>query len=209
MLNQLNIEIGEDRLPGELCTARGPGLVVFVDGSGNHREMRRNRQVAQTLQHRGLATLLFDLLTPHEAEARTDVYDIQLLAGRLLKALDALPEPVSAQPVGLFGAGTGAAAALVAAVQRPAQVRAIVSRGGHPELAGDALDEVRAPTLLIVGEGDPEVLALSRQAYGRLRGVKRIDIVPRATHLFQEAGALETVAERAADWFLEHLQPGG
>jgi pimeloyl-ACP methyl ester carboxylesterase len=164
-------------------------------------------QVAQTLQHRGLSTLLFDLLTPTEADNRANVFDIGLLSQRVLEAIDALPADMRGLPLGLFGASTGAAAALAAAAERPREVQAVVSRGGRPDLAREALPRVRAATLLIVGGADTEVLQLNREAYKLLACEKRIDLVPRATHLFQEAGTLETVAELARDWFLAHLRP--
>jgi putative phosphoribosyl transferase len=208
MPTQSTIAIGAHALPGDLFTARpSKGLVVFAHGSGSSRSSRRNILVAQTLQRRGLSTLLFDLLTPDEADDRANVFDIRLLADRVLEALDALPTQMQGEPVGLFGASTGAAAALVAAARRPDGVQAVVSRGGRPDLAHDHLAAVRAPTLLIVGGADTEVLRLNRTAYALLRFEKRIDVVPRATHLFEEAGALEIVAGMARDWFLQHLRP--
>jgi len=206
MLNHSRIIIGAQGLEGDLCTVEpARGVVAFAHGSGSSRTSRRNLQVAQTLQWRGLSTLLFDLLTPDEADDRAKVFDIELLAQRMLEALDSLPAKARSLPLGLFGASTGAAAALVAAGRRPDSVQAVVSRGGRPDLAGDALGLVRAATLLIVGGADTEVLELNRAAYRLLRCEKRLDIVPRATHLFQEAGALETVAELASEWFLAHL----
>jgi pimeloyl-ACP methyl ester carboxylesterase len=151
--------------------------------------------------------LLFDLLTAQEAEDRDQVFNIDLLAQRVMQSLDALPPPLRELPIGLFGASTGAAAALMAAAQRPDEVEAVVSRGGRPDLAGDALRHVRAATLLIVGGADTEVLALNRRAYAQLTCEKRIEVVPRATHLFEEAGALEVVADSAAEWFAAHLKP--
>jgi pimeloyl-ACP methyl ester carboxylesterase len=200
------IFIGEKRLAGELCAVSGMrGLVVFAHGSGSSRLSRRNIHVAQSLQARGLGTLLFDLLTPQEADDRANVFDIDLLARRVLEALDAVHAADRVLPVGLFGASTGAAAALVAAAWRPLDVQAVVSRGGRPDLAGDALGRVRAPTLLIVGAADTEVLLLNRQAMRQMHCTRRLDLVPRATHLFEEAGALEEVARLAGDWFEEHL----
>lgn len=199
--------IGPQRLEGLLDTAEAArGLVVFAHGSGSSRLSPRNRFVAQGLQRRGLSTLLFDLLTEDEAEDRANVFDIALLADRVLEALDALAEALpQCPPLGLFGASTGAAAALVAAASRPQAVRAVVSRGGRPDLAGDALARVRAATLLIVGGADTEVLALNRAAYARLECDRRLEIVPGATHLFEEPGALEAVTGLAGDWFVEHL----
>jgi putative phosphoribosyl transferase len=198
--------IGERRLPGDLCTFAGMrGLVIFAHGSGSSRASRRNVQVAETLRGRGFGTLLFDLLTPDEAARPGSAFDIGLLAQRVLQAIDTASTDAHAAPVGLFGASTGAAAALVAAARRPADVQAVVSRGGRPDLAGDALVDVRAPTLLIVGAADADVLRLNRAAAQRLRCEKRIELVPRATHLFQEAGALEEVARLAGDWFEAHL----
>jgi len=199
--------IGPQRLEGDLCMdGHARGLVVFAHGSGSSRRSPRNRQVAQTLQHRGLATLMFDLLTLDEAEDRRHVFDIALLGQRVLEALDALPASVRDVPVGLFGASTGAAAALVAAASRPELVKAVVSRGGRPDLAREHLPLVRAATLLIVGGSDIDVLELNRAAYALLSCGKRIEVVPRATHLFEEAGALEAVARLAGDWFVDHLR---
>jgi putative phosphoribosyl transferase len=208
MLNPSVIAIGPNRLEGNLCLVEPPrGLVVFAHGSGSSRLSRRNIQVARALQRRGLGTLLFDLLTPEEADSRANVFDIPLLAQRVLDALDALPTP-HRQSIGLFGASTGAAAALVAAARRPEAVQAVVSRGGRPDLAGDSLRAVAAPTLLIVGGADTDVLELNRAALGLLRCEKRLEVVPRATHLFEEAGALEVVAGLACAWFIEHLRAG-
>jgi len=186
------------------------GLVVFAHGSGSSRHSSRNRAVAQALQHAGLATLLLDLLT--EREERADVvtgefrFDIDLLATRVAAAVDwaAADDAATSLPVGLFGASTGAAAALIAAADRPA-VRAVVSRGGRPDLADRALDRVEAPTLLIVGGRDDVVIALNRQAFARLTGPKELQIVPGATHLFEEPGALDQVSRLARDWFTRHL----
>jgi len=198
--------IGERRLQGDLCAVPGTrGLVVFAHGSGSSRLSRRNQQVALSLQERGFSTLLFDLLTPDEEIDRANVFDIDLLARRVLQALDAVHADSHTIPIGLFGASTGAAAALVAAARRPQVVQAVVLRGGRPDLAGDALVDVRAPTLLIVGAADAGVIELNREAYGRLRCEKQLDLVPRATHLFEEAGALETVARLAGEWFEAHL----
>jgi len=200
--------IGERRLGAML---RAPpdavGLVIFAHGSGSSRFSRRNNYVADALHRRRLATLLFDLLTEGESADRGNVFDIPLLGDRVLEALDwarAAPA-VSSLPVGLFGASTGAAAALVAAARRPAEIAAVVSRGGRPDLAGPALAQVAAPTLLIVGGCDGEVIDLNEQAAARLRCPHRIEIVAGATHLFEEPGALDQVVTLAAGWFRRHL----
>lgn len=187
------------------------GLVVFSHGSGSSRFSPRNRAVADVLLHAHLATLMLDLLTQDEervdqmtAELR---FDISLQGRRVTAAVDwAVSHPSTAPlPLGLFGASTGAAAALIAAAKRPSIIRAVVSRGGRPDLAGDALDRVTAPTLLIVGGRDAAVLQLNRQALVRLRGKKRLVVVPNATHLFEEPGALNQVAQLARDWFVAQL----
>ncbi|HEY8468267.1 MAG TPA: alpha/beta family hydrolase [Longimicrobiales bacterium] len=208
----VRIPAGEVVLDGDLSLGeRSRGAVVFAHGSGSSRFSPRNRHVAARLQAAGLATLLMDLLTREEERVdevtRELRFDIPLLARRLTAAVDWLAEqPETAElPIGTFGASTGAAAALIAAAERPEAVRAVVSRGGRPDLAGDALERVVAPTLLIVGELDPAVLELNRQALARLRGPKALEIVPGATHLFEEPGALEEVARLAAEWFGEHL----
>jgi putative phosphoribosyl transferase len=191
------------------------GVVLFAHGSGSSRHSPRNRAVAGALQRAGLATVLVDLLTPAEeqVDARTGAlrFDIGLLAARVAALTDWLVrhEPTSGLGVGLFGASTGAAAALVAAAARPAAVAAVVSRGGRPDLAGEALRAVRQPTLLIVGERDPAVIELNRTAMGELGGAARLEIVPGGSHLFQEPGALEQVAGLARDWFVGHLAVAG
>ncbi|GAA4896794.1 dienelactone hydrolase family protein [Streptomyces coeruleoprunus] len=184
-----------------------PVMVVFAHGSGSSRHSPRNRAVAGALQQAGLGTLLLDLLT--EREERRDMmtaehrFDIDLLTSRVVSAIDWLAaEPGTERfAVGLFGASTGAAAALRAAAERPVRVQSVVSRGGRPDLAGDALPRVAAPVLLIVGGADTEVLALNREAAARLRVPYRVEVVPGATHLFEEPGALEHVARAARDWF--------
>ena len=208
------IACGTLTLAGDLATPAHPcGLVLFAHGSGSSRFSTRNRAVARRLQEGGLATLLFDLLTEDEEaiDARTAQlrFDIPLLAGRLVGALDWLANQpaLAALGVGLFGASTGAAAALIAAARRPDRVGAVVSRGGRPDLAGAALAQVSAPTLLIVGGDDREVLALNEEALAELNCEKTLQIVPGATHLFEEPGALEQVAQLAGDWFLRHLRP--
>jgi dienelactone hydrolase len=191
------------------------GLVVFAHGSGSSRHSPRNRTVAAGLRDRGLGTLLVDLLTPEEeaVDVRTGRlrFDIELLAGRLEAAAAWLASQDDTRALGLgyFGASTGAAAALVAAGRRPQGVRAIVSRGGRPDLAGDWLEQVGAPTLLIVGGRDEAVIELNREAHRRLRVERRLEVVPGATHLFEEAGALETVTLLAGDWFARHLENEG
>jgi putative phosphoribosyl transferase len=196
-------------LPGEFAI-REPaiGVVVFAHGSGSSRRSPRNVRVAERLQAEGLATLLFDLLTDDEAGDRRRVFDIGLLARRLEGAVDWLRgEPRTDRlPIAFFGASTGAAAALVASAHLGSDVATVVSRGGRPDLAGDALEAVTAPTLLIVGGADLQVLELNRQAQVQLRCETRLEIVPGATHLFEEPGALERVAELAAAWFADHLR---
>lgn len=211
---QVRIDAGDKVLDGELVAPRAArGVVVFAHGSGSSRFSPRNRAVAQVLQRGGLATLLFDLLTEVEAEAdeRTAAlrFDIALLSRRLAGAVRWLAaEPRwGALRIGLFGASTGAAAALVAAAELPRQVRAVVSRGGRPDLATDALARVRAPTLLLVGERDDMVLDLNRVAADRMTCHREVVVVPRATHLFEEPGTLQQVAEQARDWFLKYLAP--
>jgi putative phosphoribosyl transferase len=180
---------------------------MFVHGSGSSRLSPRNREVAEVFQQHGMATLLFDLLTEAEAAERRNVFDIGLLGRRVEQALDCVAQwnETATLRVGLFGASTGAAAALMAAALRPGSVRAVVSRGGRVDLAQHFLWRVEAPTLLIVGSADPQVLACNRTAYRSLRGVRRIEVVPGASHLFEEPGALQSVAELSANWFDTHL----
>jgi dienelactone hydrolase len=187
------------------------GVVAFAHGSGSGRHSPRNQFVAGALRDAGLATLLLDLLEEDEADDRAKVFDIDLLADRLLAAADWLAaEPLTGRlRLGFFGASTGGGAALVAAARRPAAVGAVVSRGGRPDLAGDALPLVQAPTLLIVGGADDVVLQLNEMALRRLRCVKALEVVPGATHLFPEPGALEEVARLAAAWFVRHLGAAG
>ena len=199
-------------LHGDVALPEGArGLVLFAHGSGSSRHSPRNRYVADVLHGAGLGSLLMDLLTSDEeridertAELR---FDVQLLAERLIGAAEwARVQPdLAGLGLGLFGASTGAAAALIAAAERPDQIRAVVSRGGRPDLAGDALPAVRAPTLLVVGGADEDVLELNRQALDRLRTTKELSIVPGATHLFEERGALERVAELGRAWFLRYV----
>jgi len=204
---QVTVPIGPG-LPGTLAWPEHPsGLVLFAHGSGSSRTSPRNQAVARQLRAAGLATLLFDILTPAEAEQRQNVFEIPTLASRLRVAMDwAVSQPEAASlPAGYFGASTGAAAALLAASMPGARVRAVVSRGGRPDLAGDALYSVRAPTLLIVGGRDEEVLELNRRAYRRLTCPKRLLVIPGATHLFEEPGALEAAGQAATSWLVEHL----
>ena len=205
------IESRDGELSGDLAVPSRPlGIVVFAHGSGSSRHSRRNRAVAEVLQRSGFATLLLDLLTEGEeqVDARTGHlrFDIGLLAGRVTAAVEQIKEQavVRGLPVGLFGASTGAAAALVAAAHDHS-IRAVVSRGGRPDLAGDALRRVQAPTLLIIGSLDPQILDLNRQASLQLAGANRIEVIQGATHLFEEPGALEEVARLAAGWLHDHV----
>jgi dienelactone hydrolase len=194
---------------------KATGIILFAHGSGSRRHSTRNRYVARVLQEGGFGTLLLDLLTP--AEEQVDLrsghlrFDIHLLVGRLVEASDWLQSEPSARrlPIGYFGASTGGGAALVAAAERPSMIHAVVSRGGRPDLAGPALPHVKAPTLLIVGGEDYEVIRLNRDALAKMRCKKHLSIVPGATHLFEEPGALEQVAELALTWFKQHLALGG
>ena len=209
----VHLPAGDATLEGELVVPeQATGVVLFAHGSGSSRHSSRNKFVAGALQTAGLATLLIDLLTreeealdQHTAHLR---FDIQLLAGRLLAATRWLAEEPStrALEVGYFGASTGAGAALVAAAAEPERFGAVVSRGGRPDLAGNALPLVRAPTLLIVGGRDLQVLELNRAAMVRMQAETRLEIVPGASHLFEEPGTLEVVARLARDWFLRHLK---
>lgn len=204
----LVIPAGGIELAGELSIPSAPtGLVIFAHGSGSSRFSPRNRQVALALQQQGFATLLFDLLTA--AEERADAadatlrFDVDFLTERLIGATDWIHQHANtgSLPIGYFGASTGAAAALIAAARRPALIAGIVSRGGRPDLAGGELTSVRAPTLLIVGGNDPYVLELNRAAAARMTARHRIEIVPDASHLFEEPGALARVATLAGGWF--------
>jgi putative phosphoribosyl transferase len=203
-----DVEIGEIGLLGTLAApAAAKGVVAFAHGSGSSRLSPRNRMVAGALQQAGFATLLFDLLTESEAEDRDNVFDIDLLGGRLLLATDwLLEEPsVDGLSIGYFGASTGAAAALVAAAEHPDRLTAVVSRGGRPDLAGSALPKVRVPTLLIVGGYDDVVIDLNRQAMARMTCPTELEIVPGATHLFEEPGCLDHVVALTIDWFARHV----
>ncbi|MDH6544178.1 phosphoribosyltransferase [Streptomyces sp. SPB4] len=204
------VDAGGVALAGDLTWPEGAGAVVlFAHGSGSSRHSPRNRSVAASLNRAGLGTLLFDLLTPAEETDRANVFDIETLGRRLADATRWLRHPPSGRsvPIGCFGASTGAAAALWAAGSADADIGALVSRGGRPDLAGPRLGAVRAPTLLIVGGLDTTVLGLNRRAQRELRCENRLDVVPGATHLFEEPGALEEVTVLARDWFTQHLVP--
>jgi putative phosphoribosyl transferase len=212
----VRVAAGPVTLEGNLALpTNARGVVLFAHGSGSSRHSPRNRFVAQMLQQAGLATLLVDLLTPEEeaVDLRTAHlrFDIGMLADRLVGATDWLGQQPATRDlrVGYFGASTGGGAALVAAAARPEPVGAVVSRGGRPDLAGPALPHVRAPTLLLVGGHDYPVIEMNREALAHLRCDKRLEIVPGATHLFEEPGALEEVARLARDWLLAHLAPVG
>jgi pimeloyl-ACP methyl ester carboxylesterase len=202
------IPAGEAALPGDLAVPADPaGIVLFVHGSGSSRHSVRNRHVAAALNAAGFATLLFDLLSEEEDEDPAARFDIDLLTTRLLAArrVVAARSDLALLRVGYFGASTGAAAALRAAAVAPGDVAAVVSRGGRPDMAGEALALVHAPTLLIVGGDDPEVLELNREAYAQLECIRQLAVVPGATHLFEEPGTLEQVSTLACSWFVRHL----
>jgi len=208
----VRIRSGSALLDGDLAVPpRAAGLVVFAHGSGSSRFSQRNRSVAEVLQSGGFATLLLDLLTP--AEEAIDVgtrefrFDIDRLGQRVVAAVDwaATDNRVASLPIATFGASTGAAAAIIAAAERPEQVRAVVSRGGRPDLAGDALGVARAPTLLIVGGDDDAVIVINENAMRAMQAPTHLEIVPGATHLFEEPGTLERVSWLALDWCKRHL----
>jgi len=212
-LQSVPVEIPPFGLQGDLVVPQNcTGIVLFAHGSGSSRYSPRNRYVAAMLHEGGLATLLMDLLTGNEEEAdnvtREFRFDIGMLATRLILAAEWLADqPATGQlAIGCFGASTGGGAALVAAAQRPDLIRAVVSRGGRPDLAGAALPRVEAPTLLIVGERDHAVIDMNRHALDQMTCEKRLEIVPRATHLFEEPGTLDEVARLARDWFVGHLR---
>jgi putative phosphoribosyl transferase len=207
----VQITVDPVRLAGELVLpADAEAVVVFAHGSGSSRRSPRNIEVAERLHRDRLGTLLFDLLTEAEAEDRGRVFDVELLAHRLEAAVRWVRRwpGLGRRSVALFGASTGAAAALVTA-SRVRDIAAVVSRGGRPDLAGESLERVMAPTLLIVGEQDPEVLELNRAAQLRMRGETKLEVIPGATHLFEEDGALERVADLAAGWFATHQADAG
>lgn len=210
----VDIPVQEAELHGDLgVPEQALGLVLFAHGSGSSRHSPRNRYVAEVLREAGIATLLMDLLT--EQEEAIDQYnrrlrfDIPLLAQRLGGASEWVPtqEDLADLPLGYFGASTGAAAAIIAAADRPQEVSAVVSRGGRPDLGGGAISRLQAPTLLIVGSLDYAVIELNQQAYDAMNCEKRLEIVPGATHLFEEPGTLEQAAKLAADWFVRHFRP--
>ena len=206
---EIEIEIPPFRLGGTLAPPEPDrGLVLFAHGSGSSRFSPRNRHVAEGLREAGLGTLLFDLLTEAESADRRNVFDIPLLASRLLVAADYVRarDDVAGAPIGFLGASTGGGAALVAAARAEFPVGAVVSRGGRPDLAGDFLRSVKAPTLLIVGSLDHGVIELNEAAYAQIRAEKRIAIVEGATHLFDEPGTLDEVIELARTWFSDHLR---
>jgi dienelactone hydrolase len=209
----VSVTAGTVKLEGNLVIPDGAtGIVLFAHGSGSSRYSPRNRYVAEVLQQAGLATLLIDLLTTEEEEidlrTRHLRFDIGLLASRLVGATDWLTQNPSTQQLklGYFGASTGAGAALVAAAERPEVVQAIVSRGGRPDLAGSALAHVKAPTLLIVGGYDTPVIAMNEDALAQLHSPKRLEIIPKATHLFEEPGKLAIVAQLASEWLTRYLK---
>jgi dienelactone hydrolase len=203
------VTIGDKNLEGFLrLPEKAAGLVIFAHGAGSSRLSPRNNYVADYFSSRDLATLLFDLLSEPEARDRANVFDIELLAGRVLEALDWVggQAELKSLPAGIFGASTGAAAALVAAANAPHTVAVVVSRGGRPDLAGAALEAVRSPTLLIVGGDDLTVLDLNRAALRALTCEKQLTVIPGATHLFEEPGTLEAAADAAATWFSDHFR---
>jgi pimeloyl-ACP methyl ester carboxylesterase len=211
-VQDITIPIGDIELEGSLAIPAGAtGLVMFAHGSGSSRHSPRNRHVASLLHERHLATLLFDLLTPEEeridAVDATLRFDVGMLAERLVGATDSVVASGRSRglPIGYFGGSTGAAAALIAAARRPAQIAAVVSRGGRPDLARDSLAAVRAPSLFIVGGADTWVLQVNREAAAQMSALHRIAVVQGATHLFEEPGALDQVARLAGSWFAEHL----
>jgi putative phosphoribosyl transferase len=211
-MTEETVKIPPIGLSGDLVIPpNATGIVLFAHGSGSSRHSRRNRYVAGVLQQGGLATLLLDLLTETEEEVDLQTrhlrFDIGLLAGRLGETTDWLHQDQATMrlPLGYFGASTGGGAALVAAAERPNAIGAVVSRGGRPDLAGIALRRVQAPTLLIVGGNDYEVIELNRQAMAAMRCEKELSIVPGATHLFEEPGTLEQVSKLALSWFKRHL----
>ena len=211
-MTEVRIPAADVTLPGTLTLPEtASAVVLFAHGSASGRQSPRNRQVAEVLHQAGIGTLLFDLLTEDESVDRKHVFDVHLLAQRLEHASRWIEVSASTRslPRGYFGASTGAAAALIVGAAQPHSVSAIVSRGGRPDLAGDALGSVRAPTLLLVGAHDFPVLKINQAAAAQLRCTKRLTVIPGATHLFEEPGAMEEVARLATDWFSAHLRRGG
>jgi putative phosphoribosyl transferase len=205
------VKIGGMGLPADVSVPeQAGGVIVFAHGSGSSRLSPRNRLVAKQLNSAGFATILFDLLTEPEAEDRRNVFNIPLLASRMSEAVAFVrnQKDLSRLPIGLFGASTGAAAALMAASEQGSEIGAIVSRGGRPDLALPVLHKVTAPTLLIVGGYDEQVIEMNRTALAALTCEKRLDIIPGATHLFEEPGTLDRVVELTTDWFSCHLGAG-
>ena len=210
----VQIRSGADLLDGDLVVPpHAAGLVVFAHGSGSSRFSRRNRSVAEVMQEGGFATLLLDLLTPQEeaidVQTREFRFDIDRLGRRVVAGVDwaGTDARVAGLPIACFGASTGAAAAIIAAAERPLQVRAVISRGGRPDLAGDALEVAQAPTLLVVGGDDDAVIAINETAMRAMQAPAHLEIVPGATHLFEEPGTLERVSYLALDWCKRHLEP--
>jgi putative phosphoribosyl transferase len=208
----VEIQLGLVKLEGSLSIPKNSiGIVLFVHGSGSSRMSPRNCFVARELNQRGIATLLFDLLTREEEKVDLQTthlrFDISLLSQRLVKTTDWLLKSfkITNLNVGYFGASTGAAAALVAAAEQPCIVKAVVSRGGRPDLAGSSLGSVKCPTLLLVGGYDHVVIDLNKQAMTKLKSKKELIVIPKATHLFEEPGKLEEVARHASNWFVQHL----
>ena len=202
------VQVGKQGREGILGVSQGAsGIVIFAHGSGSGRFSPRNNFVAAQLQAGGMATLLIDLLTPEEELDRKNVFDVDLLASRLVQATQWVRENERTVhlPIGYFGASTGAAAALVAETEPNSDIAAVVSRGGRPDMAGDALERVRAPTLLIVGGLDGPVIALNERAFERIKGEKDLEIIPGAGHVFEEPGTLEIVARLARDWFKRYF----
>jgi pimeloyl-ACP methyl ester carboxylesterase len=211
MREALDVSVGVAGLPGVVTIPAAPrGIVIFAHGSGSSRLSPRNVYAATKLQDEGFATLLFDLLTQDESRDRRNVFDVELLSARVIEAIEfiAADARTATLPIGLFGASTGAAAALRAAAERPERVLAVVSRGGRPDLAGAALPIVRAPTLLIVGGDDREVFQLNETARRAMRCEVELVVVPGAGHLFEEPGALDEALLAAGDWFVRHVRGG-
>jgi dienelactone hydrolase len=213
---ELQLPVGAEMLTGELSIpASATGVVVFAQGNDATRHSPRSRYLADVLARRGLATLLVDLLTPREQALDRETvryrFDIPLLADRVIRLMEWVRQrPEAAKlPIGLYGSGTGGSAALYVAAERPLDVGAVVSRAGRPDLVGPALTDVTAPTLLIVGSRDIVVARINREALAWMPGVVALGVIPEATHLFAEPGALEDVANRSADWFTQHLRPLG